>query len=103
MTPIELLDWPACGGQQGHRVRDRWGNKRVLTLLAGSTTQVELPFTGIKYPHGVAVDNTSAFYVTDYDNNRVVKLAAGAMRARTGSLDLLPQAVSAHLDGEELW
>ena len=37
-----------------------------------------LPFTGLKDPDGVAVDSAGNLYVTDSDNNRVLKLAAGS-------------------------
>jgi serine/threonine-protein kinase len=52
------------------------GTNRVLKLAAGATTQIELPFTGLKSPHGVAVDSAGNLYVTD--DNRVLKLPAGA-------------------------
>ena len=54
-------------------------NKRVLKLAAGSDTPTVLPFTGIKYPEGVAVDTSGNVYVVDASNNsRVLKLAAGS-------------------------
>ena len=37
-----------------------------------------LPFTGLNAPWGVAVDAAGNLYVTDFVNNRVVKLAAGS-------------------------
>jgi serine/threonine-protein kinase len=37
-----------------------------------------LPFTDLKSPQGVAVDTAGNLYVADFDNNRVLKLAAGA-------------------------
>ncbi len=40
--------------------------------------QVTLPFTVLDAPAGVAVDTAGNLYVTDYRNNRVVKLAAGS-------------------------
>jgi len=39
-------------------------NNRVLKLAAGSTTHVELPFTGLLGPEGVAVDTAGNVYVT---------------------------------------
>jgi serine/threonine protein kinase, bacterial len=59
-------------------------NSRVLKLPAGSTTQVALPFTGVKDPQGVAVDTAGNVYITDMHNNyitdmhnnRVLKLPA---------------------------
>jgi DNA-binding beta-propeller fold protein YncE len=37
-----------------------------------------LPFTGLRSPHGVAVDAAGNVYVADTHTNRVVKLAAGS-------------------------
>jgi len=51
-----------------------FGNKRVLKLAAGSSTQDVLPFAGLNGPDGVAVDSTGNLYVTDSRNNRVLKL-----------------------------
>jgi serine/threonine protein kinase, bacterial len=53
-----------------------FNNNRVLKLPAGSTTPVELPFTGLKDPKGVAVDTAGDVYVVDRGNNRVLKLPA---------------------------
>jgi serine/threonine protein kinase, bacterial len=50
----------------------------VLKLAAGSETPTVLPFTGLKYPEGVAVDTSGNVYVADEFNNRVLKLAAGS-------------------------
>ena len=50
---------------------------RVVELPAGSSTPTVLPFSGLYQPQGLAVDNTGAVYVADF-NNRVVKLAAGS-------------------------
>lgn len=36
--------------------------------------QVELPFTGLKGPVGVALDHAGSVYVTDFIDNRVLKL-----------------------------
>jgi sugar lactone lactonase YvrE len=59
------------------------GNKRVLKLATGSSTQTVLPFIDLAFPSGVAVDTAGSVYVADpgrdqakYD--RVVKLAAGS-------------------------
>jgi serine/threonine protein kinase, bacterial len=46
----------------------------VLKLAAGSSTQTELPFTGLAAPMGVAVDSSGTLYVTSAGNNRVLKL-----------------------------
>ena len=45
--------------------------------LAVPNPQVELPFTGLNSPAGVAVDTAGNVYVADDHNNRVVKLPAG--------------------------
>jgi serine/threonine protein kinase, bacterial len=37
-----------------------------------------LPFTGLIFPEGLAVDGAGNLYVTDTGNNRVLKLAAGS-------------------------
>jgi DNA-binding beta-propeller fold protein YncE len=52
-----------------------YNNNRVVKLPAGSNTQVELPFTGLSNPIGVAVDAAGNVYVIDGD--RVLKLPAG--------------------------
>jgi serine/threonine protein kinase, bacterial len=49
----------------------------VLKLAAASATQAELPFTGLHGPNGVAVDSAGNVYITDVNNNRVLKLPAG--------------------------
>ena len=54
-----------------------YGGKRLLKLPAGSTTQVELPFTALKWSEGVAVDTAGNVYRTDSSNNRVLKLPVG--------------------------
>jgi serine/threonine-protein kinase len=36
-----------------------------------------LPFTGLNQPYAVAVDTAGDVYVTDWGNNRVLKLPAG--------------------------
>jgi serine/threonine-protein kinase len=49
-------------------------NNRVVKLAAGSSAQEVLPFTGLNFPYGVAVDSAGTLYVTDHGNNRVLKL-----------------------------
>jgi len=44
---------------------------------SASNNQVELPFTGLGNAEGVAVDTAGNVSVTDFDNNRVLKLPAG--------------------------
>ena len=52
------------------------GRRRVLQLADGGTTPIELPFTGLNHPVGVAVDSGGNLYVTDSQDNRVLKLPA---------------------------
>ncbi|MBV9720850.1 MAG: hypothetical protein JO082_02885, partial [Mycobacterium sp.] len=54
------------------------GNKRVLELPKGATSQVVLPFTGLNNPFGVAVDGAGNVYVADSYNSRVLKLPKGS-------------------------
>jgi serine/threonine protein kinase, bacterial len=42
------------------------------------SSQVVLPFTGLKAPNGVAVDTAGNLYVADVGNHRVMRLAVGA-------------------------
>ncbi len=51
---------------------------RVVELAPGSSNPTVLPFTGLNYPEGVAVDGQGSVYVADRGNNRVLKLAAGS-------------------------
>jgi serine/threonine-protein kinase len=49
----------------------------VLKLAAGSDTQSVVPFTGLKFPDAVAVDNAGDVYVTDsHRTGRVLELMA---------------------------
>jgi serine/threonine protein kinase, bacterial len=53
------------------------GYRSSRTRPVSYSSQVVLPFPGIAYS-GVAVDTGGNLYVTDFNNNRVLKLAAGA-------------------------
>lgn len=61
-----------------------------------------LPFTGLRVPHGVAVDAAGNVYVTDAHTNSVLKLAAGSgtqtVLPFTG-LDLCATVINTSLDG----
>ena len=50
----------------------------LFVFHKSSPQQITLPFTGLNIPDGVAVDSAGNLYVTDGENNRVVKLAAGS-------------------------
>jgi ipoprotein LpqH len=56
----------------------------VLKLAAGSATPEVLPFTGLNNPDGVAVDTAGDLYVTDLNNNRVVKLSSAGGAGSSG-------------------
>jgi sugar lactone lactonase YvrE len=47
-------------------------------LAAGFSSQVELPFFGLKNPSAVAVDANGSVYIADGGNNRVLELPAGS-------------------------
>jgi sugar lactone lactonase YvrE len=55
-------------GEAAHNAKLRFDRERQLAL----------PFTGLKNPHGVAVDRDGNVYVSDIGTNRVLKLAAGS-------------------------
>ena len=62
----------------------------VLGLLAAQSAPVELPLTGLKSPHSIAVDRARTVYVTDRGNNRVVLMTADQTQ-RTLGLDGLAE------------
>ncbi|OBA73659.1 hypothetical protein A5641_04700 [Mycobacterium sp. 1554424.7] len=71
-------------------------------LKADRERQYALPFTGLRSPHGVAVDGAGNVYVSDTHTNRVLKLAAGSSTQTvlpfTG-LDLCSNTIDASLGG----
>ena len=53
------------------------GNRQVVKLAAGSTTQTVLPISGLNGPLDVAVDTAGNVYVLDNGGfGQVLKLAA---------------------------
>jgi serine/threonine-protein kinase len=48
-----------------------------LKLAPGATSQTVLPFVGLSWPEGVAVDAGGSVYVAYGMDARIVKLAAG--------------------------
>lgn len=65
--------------------RQENSNSPQITLPTSQTqtaqptcgSQVTLPFTGLNNPTGLAVDPAGNLHVTDANNSRVLKLAAG--------------------------
>jgi len=53
-------------------------SKAAAVQPGRETTQVELPFTDLNSPGGLAVDKTGNVYVTDSGNARVLKLPVGS-------------------------
>ena len=49
-----------------------------MKLDIKSNTQTDLPFTGLNHPDGVAVDGAGTVYVTDSDNDKVLKVDPGS-------------------------
>jgi serine/threonine-protein kinase len=64
---------------RGAASRIDWNNVDAngLKALCNYSQQVELPFTGLNGPTGVAVDTAGNVYVTDNGNHRVLRLPAG--------------------------
>jgi DNA-binding beta-propeller fold protein YncE len=60
----------------GNVTSDRQNKQDQLT--ADQERQFALPFTGLRLPHGVAVDAAGNVYVAETRTNQVVKLAAGS-------------------------
>jgi serine/threonine-protein kinase len=65
-----------CGSPWGRSVPTDQAGRVQLSTVAG--TSVELPFTGLNRPGGVAVDTAGNIYVADTGNARVLKLPAGS-------------------------
>ncbi len=63
--------WVASGITSSHQRRDG-------QLKADRERQFALPFTGLRLPHGVAVDAAGNVYVAETRTNQVLKLAAGS-------------------------
>jgi len=53
------------------------GDDDVLELPEGSSTDVVLPFSGLYYPRGIAVEGGNVF-LSDGDNDRILELPAGS-------------------------
>ena len=58
-----------------------------------------LPFTGLNHPSGLALDGAGTVYVADYNNNRVLKLAAGATTQEVLPFTLLNNPEGVGVDG----
>ena len=77
-----VLGVPSCGSSSNSTPSPQPGLPRPPNHrrqpLTPQPSQVELPFTGLNSPGGVAVDTAGNVYVADHGNNRVLKLAAGS-------------------------
>lgn len=49
-------------------------HNRVVKLLAHSTEQTDLPFSGLAFPSAVTLGRGGALFVVDRDNEQVLKL-----------------------------
>ncbi|EUA51216.1 NHL repeat family protein [Mycobacterium xenopi 3993] len=99
MCPISTTGWSSCRPDRTTRPTCRspasttrrawpWIPPATCTSPTGqqpggqagrrSNTQSDLPFTDLNHPDGVAVDTAGNVYVTDTDNNRVLKLEGGS-------------------------
>ena len=56
----------------------------AILLVSHESPQLELHFTGLSFPEGVAVDSAGTVYVADYNNSRVLKLPAVSLGMRSG-------------------
>ena len=74
---------------------------QVLKLLAGAEQPVELPFTGVRFPRGVAVDSAGNVYVVDEQAGKVLELVAGASTPIVLPFDDLdgPEGVAVDAEG----
>lgn len=100
VLPFVGLPWPIVGvavdtegnvyvSNSPHSQSGKTGEHRVVKLSADLTTQTDVPFTGLDFPQGMAVDSTGTLYVTDGDvpsdvppepgvSSRVLKLTNGS-------------------------
>jgi serine/threonine protein kinase, bacterial len=98
VLPFTGLNWPngVTVDAAGDLYTSDYSNNRMLKLaadsatapahriptipvLSSSTTPTPLPnYVGFACPEGVAADAAGDVYVTDWSNNRVVKMAAGS-------------------------
>ena len=69
----------------GHVYPADANNNRVLKLPAGSTSQIELPLTGLKNPSGVAVDIAG-----NVEEPRLL-CTLGPLQALEGGCDIYPE------------
>jgi serine/threonine-protein kinase len=69
---------PALGKHQPSVSSPTSSARSPTSSVRSYTAEMVLPLTGLNEPIGVAVDATGTLYVTDTNNNRVLKLAAGS-------------------------
>jgi serine/threonine-protein kinase len=75
---VTYLLWPRPPASPTPTSQPAPSSAQTATPTTGYGPGIRLPFTDLKRPFGVAVDTAGAVYVTEEDNNQVVKLAAGS-------------------------